>query len=338
MKKHFISAMLSALLFLTGCSAESSPEPVQGTFFAMDTVMDFTIYGESGLIDQSESLIASLESLVSVTDADSELYAINQTGSGTLTGKASSLMEQALEICRRTDGALDLSIYPIVRAWGFTTGSYQVPDEAEIQALLPLVDYRKIQYDAATGTVTLPEGMEIDLGSVAKGYAGQLAAQMLREHGVQSALLNLGGNVQTVGAKPDGSPWQIGIKDPQGEDAMMVLSVEDQAVVTSGGYERYFEQDGQTYWHIMDPSTGHPADSGLISVTIVGDEGVVCDGLSTALFVMGLEKAADLWAQSGDFEAVFVTASGEVYITEGLRDRFALTEQYADTPVSVIER
>ena len=338
MKKYFISAMLSALLFLTGCSAESSPEPVQGTFFAMDTVMDFTIYGESGLIDQSESLIASLESLVSVTDANSELYAINQTGSGTLTGKASSLMEQALEICRRTDGALDLSIYPIVRAWGFTTGSYQVPDEAEIQALLPLVDYRKIQYDAADGDVTLPEGMKIDLGSVAKGYAGQLAAQMLREHGVQSALLNLGGNVQTVGAKPDGSPWQIGIKDPQGEDAMMVLSVEDQAVVTSGGYERYFEQDGQTYWHIMDPSTGHPADSGLISVTIVGDEGVVCDGLSTALFVMGLEKAADLWAQSGDFEAVFVTASGEVYITEGLRDRFALTEQYADTPVSVIER
>ena len=338
MKKHFISAMLSALLFLTGCSAESSPEPVQGTFFAMDTVMDFTIYGESGLIDQSESLIASLESLVSVTDADSELYAINQTGSGMLTEEASSLMKQALEICRRTDGALDLSIYPIVRAWGFTTGSYQVPDEAEIQALLPLVDYRKIQYDAADGDVTLPQGMKIDLGSVAKGYAGQLVAQMLREHGVQSALLNLGGNVQTVGAKPDGSPWQIGIKDPQGEDAMMVLSVEDQAVVTSGGYERYFEQDGQTYWHIMDPSTGHPADSGLISVTIVGDEGVVCDGLSTALFVMGLEKAADLWAQSGDFEAVFVTASGEVYITEGLRDRFALTEQYADTPVSVIER
>jgi thiamine biosynthesis lipoprotein len=338
MKKYFISAMLSALLFLTGCSAESSPEPVQGTFFAMDTMMDFTIYGESGLIDQSESLIASLESLVSVTDEHSDIYAIDHTGSGSLSGNAAELMAQALELCRRTNGALDLSVYPIVRAWGFTTGSYQVPDEAEIQALLPLVDYRKIQYDAATGTVTLPEGMEIDLGSVAKGYAGQLAAQMLREHGVQSALLNLGGNVQTVGTKPDGSPWQIGIKDPQGEDAMMVLSVEDQAVVTSGGYERYFEQDGQTYWHIMDPSTGHPADSGLISVTIVGDEGVVCDGLSTALFVMGLEKAADLWAQSGDFEAVFVTASGEVYITEGLRDRFALTEQYADTPVSVIER
>ena len=338
MKNWLSAALLSAAFLLTGCSGAPAQEPETATFFAMDTAMDFTVYGDAALLDEAETLISSLEEQVSVTDEHSDIYAIDHTGSGSLSGNAAELMEQALELCRRTGGALDISVYPIVRAWGFTTGGYQVPDEENIQSLLPLVDYTQIQYDAATGVVALPEGMEIDLGSVAKGYAGQLAAQMLREHGVQSALLNLGGNVQTVGAKPDGSPWQIGIKDPQGEDAMMVLSVEDQAVVTSGGYERYFEQDGQTYWHIMDPSTGHPADSGLISVTIVGDEGVVCDGLSTALFVMGLEKAADLWAQSGDFGAVFVTASGEVYITEGLQDRFALTEQYADTPVSVIER
>ena len=338
MKNWLSAALLSAAFLLTGCSGAPAQEPESATFFAMDTAMDFTVYGDAALLDEAETLIGSLEEQVSVTDEHSDIYAIDHTGSGSLSGNAAELMEQALELCRRTGGALDISVYPIVRAWGFTTGSYQIPDEETIQSLLPLVDYTQIQYDAATGVVTLPEGMEIDLGSVAKGYAGQLAAQMLRNSGVESALLNLGGNVQTVGTKPDGSPWQIGIKDPQGEDAMMVLSVEDQAVVTSGGYERYFEQDGQTYWHIMDPSTGHPADSGLISVTIVGDEGVVCDGLSTALFVMGLEKAADLWAQSGDFEAVFVTASGEVYITEGLRDRFALTEQYADTPVSVIER
>lgn len=338
MKNWLSAALLSAAFLLTGCSGAPAQEPESATFFAMDTAMDFTVYGDAALLDEVETLIGSLEEQVSVTDEHSDIYAIDHTGSGSLSGNAAELMAQALELCRRTNGELDLSVYPIVRAWGFTTGSYQVPDEETIQSLLPLVDYTQIQYDAATGVVTLPEGMEIDLGSVAKGYAGQLAAQMLREHGVQSALLNLGGNVQTVGTKPGGFPWQIGIKDPQGEDAMMVLSVEDQAVVTSGGYERYFEQDGQTYWHIMDPSTGHPADSGLISVTIVGDEGVVCDGLSTALFVMGLEKAADLWVQSCDFEAVFVTASGEVYITEGLRDHFALTERYADTPVSVIER
>ena len=338
MKNWLSAALLSAAFLLTGCSGAPAQEPESATFFAMDTAMDFTVYGDAALLDEAETLIGSLEEQVSVTDEHSDIYAIDHTGSGSLSGNAAELMAQALELCRRTNGELDLSVYPIVRAWGFTTGSYQIPDEETIQSLLPLVDYTQIQYDAATGVVTLPEGMEIDLGSVAKGYAGQLAAQMLREHGVQSALLNLGGNVQTVGTKPGGFPWQIGIKDPQGEDAMMVLSVEDQAVVTSGGYERYFEQDGQTYWHIMDPSTGHPADSGLISVTIVGDEGVVCDGLSTALFVMGLEKAADLWVQSCDFEAVFVTASGEVYITEGLRDHFALTERYADTPVSVIER
>ena len=338
MRNWLSAALLSAAFLLTGCSGAPAQEPETTTFFAMDTAMDFTVYGDAALLDEAETLIGSLEEQVSVTDEHSDIYAIDHTGSGSLSGNAAELMEQALELCRRTGGALDISVYPIVRAWGFTTGSYQVPDEETIQSLLPLVDYTQIQYDAATGVVTLPEGMEIDLGSVAKGYAGQLAAQMLREHGVQSALLNLGGNVQTVGTKPDGSPWQIGIKDPQGEDAMMVLSVEDQAVVTSGGYERYFEQDGQTYWHIMDPSTGHPADSGLLSVTIVGKQGIICDGLSTSLFVMGLEKAADLWAQSCDFEAVFVTASGEVYITEGLQDRFALTEQYADTPVSVIER
>lgn len=338
MKNWLSAALLSAAFLLTGCSGAPAQEPETATFFAMDTAMDFTVYGDAALLDEAETLIGSLEEQVSVTDEHSDIYAIDHTGSGSLSGNAAELMAQALELCRRTGGALDISVYPIVRAWGFTTGSYQVPDEETIQSLLPLVDYTQIQYDAATGVVTLPEGMEIDLGSVAKGYAGQLAAQMLREHGVQSALLNLGGNVQTVGTKPDGSPWQIGIKDPQGEDAMMVLSVEDQAVVTSGGYERYFEQDGQTYWHIMDPSTGHPADSGLLSVTIVGKQGIICDGLSTSLFVMGLEKAADLWAQSCDFEAVFVTASGEVYISEGLQDRFALTEQYADTPVSVIER
>ena len=336
MKKIIWTAILTMTVLLTGCAGAPTQESERTAFFAMDTAMEFTVYGEADLLDEAKSIICSVEEQVSVTDEHSDIYAINHTGSGKLSGNSAELMEQALELCRRTDGALDISVYPIVRAWGFTTGNYQVPDEETIQSLLPLVDYTKIQYDASTGTVALLEGMEIDLGSIAKGYAGQLAAQMLRERGVESALLNLGGNVQTVGTKPDGSPWQIGIKDPKGEDAMMVLSIADQAVVTSGGYERYFEQDGQTYWHIMDPFTGRPADSGLISVTIVGDEGVVCDGLSTALFVMGLEKAANLWAQSGDFEAVFVTASGEVYITEGLRDRFALTEQYADTPVSVI--
>ena len=247
-------------------------------------------------------------------------------------------MQSALAMCRRTGGALDLSIYPVVRAWGFTTESYQVPEAEALEELLAHVDYTQIRYDAETGAVSLPDGMEIDLGSVAKGFVGSRAAQYLRENGVDSALLNLGGNVQTVGCRPDGDPWKIAVKDPGGGTPMIVLSIQDQAMVTSGGYERYFEQDGNTYWHIMDPATGRPAESGLTSVTVVGDDGLVCDGLSTALFVMGLEKSAALWQESDDFEAVFVTAEGDIYITAGLESSFALTEDHQDAVVRVIER
>lgn len=337
MKRAWLSGLLTALL-LAGCGSGPSEAPKTSAFFAMDTAMDFTVYGDEALLAGAEELISGLEEKVSVTNEDSELYAINQTGAGTLTGSAAELMQSALAMCRRTGGALDISIYPVVRAWGFTTGDYQVPDEAVLQELLTHVDHMRIQYDAKTGTVSVPDGMKIDLGSVAKGYAGSQAAQYLRENGVRSALLNLGGNIQTVGSKPDGTPWKIAVKDPSGGTPMIVLSIQDQAVVTSGGYERYFEQDGNTYWHIMDPSTGKPAESGLHSVTIVGDNGAVCDGLSTALFVMGLEEAAALWQASDDFEAVFVTDSGDIYITESLEAQFALTEDHQDKIVRVIER
>lgn len=332
-----INVSLLCTLFLTACS--SPPQPEETTFFAMDTAMDFTIYGDASLLMAAKEQIAALEETVSVTNPDSAVYAINQNGTGTLTGNAAELMQNALALCRRTDGALDLSIYPIVRAWGFTTEQYQVPTEETLRSLLPLVDYTQIDFDAANGTVALPAGMEIDLGSVAKGFAGQMTADFLREKGVSSALLNLGGNIQTIGCKPDGTPWQIAIKDPLGDHTpMMVLSIADKAVVTSGGYERYFEQDGQTYWHIMDPVNGHPARTGLASVTIVGADGLLCDGLSTSLFIMGLEKAADFWAESNDFEAIFVTDTGEVYLTEGLKNAFALTEDYAETPVHLLQR
>lgn len=337
--KKLWTIFLAFAVLLAGCSGIQTSTPVShGTFFAMDTVMDFQIYGDTKLLRNAEEIVTDLEKKVSVTDPDSEIYAINLQGAGTLTGEAEELMKLALSMCSRTDGMLDISVYPVVRAWGFTTGAYQVPGEETLQKLLPLVDYTKIQYDSTTGQVTIPEGMTIDLGSIAKGYAGQLAAQYLRDQGVTSALLNLGGNVQTIGSKPDGTPWSIGIQDPKGSSPMMALSVSDQAVITSGGYERYFEQDGQTYWHIMDPATGRPARSGLLSVSVIGEQGSVCDALSTALFVMGLEKAALFWAASDDFEAIFVTDTGEIYLTEGLKNQYVLLNDYADAQVTILER
>ncbi|MBQ1768126.1 MAG: FAD:protein FMN transferase, partial [Oscillospiraceae bacterium] len=213
-----------------------------------------------------------------------------------------------------------ISVYPVTRAWGFTAGEYRVPQEAELEKLLRLVDYTKVTVSG--DTVSLGEGMLIDLGAVAKGYAGDRVTELLRSHGVKSAIINLGGNVQCLGRKPDGSRWKIGVQDPAGSGYVGVIEAEDEAVVTSGGYERYFELDGKTYWHIIDPSDGRPADSGIISVTVVGASGLACDGLSTALFVMGKEKASELWRENGGFEVVFVSESGEIIITEGLSGRF----------------
>lgn len=319
-------------------TAQQNTEPNTATVYAMDTTMELSVYGDESLLAEAENIITDLEAKVSVTDTGSEIYAINQSGTGTLTGRAAALFARAMEMCARTDGALDISIYPVVRAWGFTTGSYQVPTAAELDALLQNVDYTKIDYNAETGAVTLGADMEVDLGSVTKGYVSGCLTDYFRENGVTSALINLGGNVQALGAKPDGSKWRVAVQNPTGSDYLGVLEIADRAVITSGGYERYFEQDGKTYWHIIDPATGQPANNGLISVTIVGEDGLTCDALSTSLFVMGLERATDFWRNSDDFEAIFVTADDEVYITEGLQDVFTLVDSHAGNDVTVLTR
>lgn len=345
MKNIRLPAFVLALLLLSGCRREppvSVPDPAPAEehsifVFAMDTIMKLTVYGDGGLLTQAQDRILALEASLSVTDPDSEVYALNHSGSAVLSPEAAELLQFALDLCRRTEGALDLSIYPVLRAWGFTTGEYGVPEEAELARLLELVDYTRIGFDPDSRTVTLEPGMEIDFGSVAKGYTGDRICALLREGGVTSALLDLGGNIQTVGGKPDGRPWRVGVKDPSGTGYVGVLEVEDKAVITSGGYERYFEQDGVVYWHLIDPGTGAPARSGLISATIVGDSGRQCDGLSTALFVMGLDRAAEFWREDGAFEAILIDDQGGIHITEGLEDCFTLAEESALT-LSVIRK
>ena len=323
------AALLCAMLLLSGCAApRAQAQPAaERTFFAMDTVMTLRLYqgGDEALLAGAEARVRELEGLLSVTDGDSEIYALNRDGAAELSPETESLLRGALALCARTEGALDLSTYPVLRSWGFTTGEYAVPDGETLARLLPLVDYTRVALDG--NAASLPDGMEIDLGSVAKGYTGAALAALLRKGGVTSALLDLGGNIQAVGARPDGSPWRVGIRNPAGEGNLGVVEVDNQAVITSGGYERYFEEDGVRYWHILDPKTGAPARSGLVSVTVVGDDGLMCDGLSTALFVLGREKAVEHWRRHRDFEAVLVSEDGSVTITPGLEGRFALTEQ-----------
>lgn len=332
MKK--LTALVIAILILLCACAQGVGEPMSETILAMDTVMEITAYGaEDSLMEAAKDRIKELEGLFSVTDENSEIYKLNQTGSAELSPDTLELVTKALDICRETDGAVDITIYPVVKAWGFTTGNYRVPDSTELKNLLENVGYEGVAISG--NTVTIPQGVQVDLGSVAKGYTGDVIAALLKDGGVTSALLNLGGNVQAVGSRPDGSGWRVAVQDPGGEEYIGVLTVSDKAVITSGGYERYFEdENGNVYWHIIDPETGSPAQSGLISVTVVGEAGVVCDGLSTALFVMGLDKASALWREQGGFEAVLVSEDGRVYITDGLKDCF---EPEQGIELSVIE-
>ncbi len=332
MRQHALPAIaLAAALLLGGCAR--TQEPASNQIFAMDTVMTLEIYGDGAQEQLNEAVgtIYRLEDLWDVTSEGSEVWALDHSAGDwvDLSPETADLLAQALELCALTGGALDLTAYPAVRAWGFTTGEYRVPSQEELDALVPLIDYTKLELE--DGRARLPEGMELDLGAVAKGYTGAYLAQTLREGGVASALLSLGGNVQTVGAKPDGSPWRVAIQDPDsGQQATLgVVEVADQAVITSGGYQRYFEADGETYWHIMDPDTAAPARSGLRSVTVIGSDGTVCDALSTALFVMGAEEAAAFWQVHPELEVelVLVEEDGTVLITQGLEDSFQLTQE-----------
>ena len=314
------------LLLTSGCSGT---EEHSQYLFAMDTVMSLTAYGPEGEagLEQAAGVIRALEKELSVTDPDSDVYALNETGYlDRAEDDLAALLDLALELGERTGGALDLTIYPVVKAWGFTGETYRVPGEEELARLLERVDHSAVEWDGQA--VSLPGSVLVDFGSIAKGYAGGKAAQALREAGVTSALLNLGGNVQTVGTKPDGSDWKIAVKDPrdpESGDYLGLVAIADQAAVTSGGYERYFQQDGETYWHIIDPATGRPARSGLLSVTVVGEDGAMCDGLSTALFILGREAALDYWRAWGGFEAILVGEDGTVTVTAGLAERFELT-------------
>ena len=341
-----LAGVLAAGAVLTGCGGEKEVSSQSSQVFAMDTVMLLTVYGDQAQqgLDQAEQTIQKLEKLWSATDENSEIWALNHSGGNwvELSEDTREILSRGLELCALTDGALDITAYSAVQAWGFPTGVYRVPDEAELERLVGTIDYTQLELDEQTGQARLPGGMSLDLGAVAKGRLGEVLSQDLKELGVTSALLELGGNIQTVGTKPDGSRWRVGIQDPNSQEGgyLAIVEVADQAVVTSGDYQRYFEKDGQTYCHIMDPATAAPADSGVDSVSIVGSDGTVCDAMSTDFFVMGEEKGAQFWKDHPelDFEAIFVSRDGTIAVTEGLEEHFTLADGYQDREVTVIRR
>ena len=310
---------------IAGCILQYRNETVNKEctrqLFAMDTVMSFTAYGKNSeqAVDAAVKEVQRLDELLSTGNPDSEVSAINTKGSGTLSDDTKTILTEAMEIYRETDGLFDVTIYPLMQLWGFPTQEYHVPTESELQKALTKVDASQIVIEG--DQVTLGTGQQMDLGGIAKGYTSARIMEIYREYGITSGMVSLGGNVQTLGTRPDGKDWNIGIQNPDGQQGSLLaaLPVENKAVITSGGYERYFEEDGNTYIHILNPKTGYPADSGLVSVSIISENGMLADALSTSLYLMGKEKAAEYWRTHADaFDMILEDKDGTLYVTEGL--------------------
>lgn len=289
---------------------------------AMDTVMSIKAYGPSAEkgIDAAVDKINSIDKSMSVTNPDSAVSLINASN-GTVADLSGhedvvSLISKSVDISRLTGGSFDITIYPIVKAWGFTADDFTVPEDENIKNLLKLVDYEGIMTDGSE--VRLRPGQMIDLGAIAKGYAADQAAIELRKQGIRNAIINLGGNVLTMGKNPETGVWKVGIKNPVNDGSIVgTIEVSDKAVVTSGNSERYFEKEGVRYWHIIDPKTGYPADAGLASLTIISDSATYADAMSTAGFVMGLAELNKLYEEVKNFEYIAIDTEGNVITSPG---------------------
>lgn len=313
--KRTLAALL-ALLWMF-CAGGCAQKPVQVQSFALDTIITVKILSGGDAEDAQAALsrIDQCEALLSAHRAGSNINELNTAGGAAVSVDplTAQVLARALKIGQDTEGALDVTLYEVSRLWDYKSETPHVPEWEDILAALQYRGMERITIEENTVTV---QEVRIDLGAVAKGAIGDEAVRELQERGVKCALLNLGGNIMTLGDKADGSQWIISIEDPnRGGSIGSIRFSGSKAVATSSGAQRYFEVDGVRYHHILDPKTGYPADSGLSSVTVIAPDGLTADALSTALFVAGEEKAeAILREHYPDCAAVLLRSDGTVRV------------------------
>ena len=298
-------------------------ESSESEIFALDTAITLKVYGNkrNAVLKKLENRISELDNLLSTGKADSEVSRLNDTGKAVLSETSISLVKKSLELNKQTGGLFDITIYPLMELWGFPTKNYRIPSDKEIKATLKNVGSDKIIFDENTGKISFKnKGMKIDFGGIGKGYITDELVKILTDEGVESAIINLGGNVFGLNKKPDGSLWNVAIRDPdEPENYMAAIRIGNSAVITSGGYERYFEENGKIYHHILNPKTGKPSDSNLKSVSIVSKNATLADALSTSLFIMGEKKAIEYWRKNGaDFDIILMTVDNRLLVSEGI--------------------
>lgn len=352
------TVLVCPMLLFTGCgnitdanTSTTGNQPISISSIKLNTAVQITIYDsqDKALLDDCLALCDKYELIFSRTNEKSELYRLNhrkdvsdggfntdgQTTPYPVSGTAdtwhisedlAALLSKGLDITRESDGAFDIAIAPLTSLWDFTAEDPKVPDDAAIQKALPLCSSDGVTIDGQD--ITLPsDDIQFDVGAIAKGYIADRLKDFLIKKGVKSAIINLGGNVLCIGSKPDGTPFKIGIQKPFADrnETEAVMDITGKSVVSSGIYERCFKQDGKLYHHILNPQTGYPYDNGLISVTIISDQSVDGDALSTTCFALGLEDGLKFAVKKG-VQAVFITEDYELHYTDGFRDEIRVTD------------
>lgn len=338
MNKTLIIALLITLTALAGCaSSESTSEPISKTTLQFGTVIQLTVFDskDEPALEKALAHMKILENELSTSVFSSNISEFNRAKAGeavALKNHARAVIDRGLYYSELSEGRFDITIEPVVDLWAIGKEGAHIPSDKELAEALSHVNYRNIEFDKAAGTLKKnKDGIKIDLGAIAKGYAADEAVRILKEEGVEKALVNLGGNVYALGDK-DGEPWKVGIQDPlQSTGAMVgIVDVKNTAVITSGVYERYFEEDGVRYHHILDPKSGYPINNELLGISIITGSAIDGDALSTVVYTMGLEKGMAFVENLDGVEAIFVTRDKSIYVSTGAELLFEKRTQEFD--------
>ncbi len=333
--RYFIILTLSFILLMTGCTFKqaSSATPLSKQNFVLGTLVNITLYDHQSdtLIDEAFSKLSELENILSINKKDTLIDEINAHSGVSpveVDEETYNLIEKSLYYSQLTSGAFDITIGPIVKLWNIGFANFRVPSQTEIEHTLPLIDYHLVTLNKTHHSVYLEKtGMQLDLGGIGKGYAADQVAQLLRQGGVEHAIIDLGGNIYTLGDKPGNKLWTIGIQDPfnpRGE-SLGTISVANKSLVTSGIYERYnTAEDAKTYHHLLNPSTGYPFDNEIAGVSIISDSSTDGDALSTSAFALGITSGMEFIESLDGIDAIFVTTDKKVYLTSGVKETFNL--------------
>lgn len=334
MNKKLLTMIVISILAIghVGCAKENNNQPISRTEIFMGTPISIMLYDEGNqkVLDKAFKKIIEIENSVSINKENTEIWKLNENAGidkVKLSDISYDILKKGIEYSKLSNGSYDITIGPLVKLWSIGLENARVPSKEEINNTIGYIDYNNIKIDDYTKEAFLTKkGMEIDLGSIAKGYAADEVVKILKQEGINKAIIDLGGNIYTLGSKDSDNKWKVGIQDPFRDRGEVIgaIEVSDKTVVTTGIYERFIEEDGVRYHHILNPKTGYPYETDIVGVSIITDKSIDADALSTLTFTKGLKEGLKFVEDLDNVDAIFITNDKKIYMTKNIKDNFEL--------------